>query len=199
MVAAPGVLGNDQDEDEDQLTAVLNTLPANGFLNLELDGSFVYTPTSNFNGLDSFSYHTNDGSADSDVAVVSLTVTAQNDPPVAAADSYSTIEDSPLTISVPGVLVNDSDPDGDQLVAVLDSPPLSGTLRLQPEGSFVFMPTLGMSGEDGFTYHADDGQAISETVMVVLTVVARPREGSYLTIVINSQSTAGEWLPKGAR
>jgi hypothetical protein len=43
----------------------------------------------------------------------------ENNSPVANPDSYSTLEDTPLTIPGPGVLGNDSDPESDSLRAVL--------------------------------------------------------------------------------
>ena len=63
-----------------------------------------YTPpAANFNGVDGFSYLANDGSADSDATAVTINVTPVNDPPVwRAADSYTTHEDTPLTIDAAG-------------------------------------------------------------------------------------------------
>ena len=57
------------------------------------------------------------------MATVSLTINAVNDPPVAANDSYSTNEDTTLTVTAPGVLANDTDADGDPLTAVQVSGP----------------------------------------------------------------------------
>ena len=70
------------------------------------------------------------------MATVSLTVTAVNDAPVAANNSYSTAEDTPLTVNAPGVLGNDTDVDSDTLTAVLVSGPAHGTLTLNANGSF---------------------------------------------------------------
>ena len=74
--AAPGVLGNDTDADADSLTAALDTGVSHGTLTLNPDGSFSYTPTAGYTGTDSFTYHANDGTDDSNVATVSLTVNA---------------------------------------------------------------------------------------------------------------------------
>jgi hypothetical protein len=74
VVAAPGVLGNDTDADLDALTAVLNVGPANGTLALDPNGSFTYAPNPGFSGADSFTYHANDGAADSNVVTVSIDV-----------------------------------------------------------------------------------------------------------------------------
>ncbi len=72
-VAVPGVLANDIDAEGNPLTATLVSGPANGVLTLNADGSFSYAPDSNFTGTDSFTYKTNDGAADSNIATVTLT------------------------------------------------------------------------------------------------------------------------------
>ncbi len=60
-VAAPGVLTNDTDADGDALKALLVSPPNNGTLGLNTDGSFRYTPNTNFSGTDSFTYQASDG------------------------------------------------------------------------------------------------------------------------------------------
>lgn len=73
-VAAPGVLANDTDAENDPLTAVLDSGPSHGALDLNSDGSFTYTPNPNYTGTDSFTYRANDGAVDSDSATVTITV-----------------------------------------------------------------------------------------------------------------------------
>src|SRR5204862_308335 len=104
IVATPGVLGNDTDSDGNPLTALLVAAPAHGTLTLNANGSFTFTPAANYNGPDSFTYKANDGSLDSTVATVAITVTAVNDPPVATNDSFTTNEDTALIVAAPGVL-----------------------------------------------------------------------------------------------
>src|SRR6184192_716080 len=170
-VSAPGVLANDSDVDGDALSAVLVSNPSHGTLTLNSDGSLVYMPALNFNGIDSFTYKASDGQAQSGVATVTITVTPVNDAPVAANDdSYTTAEDTQLTVSAPGVLANDSDVDGDALSAVLVSNPTHGTLTLNGDGSFSYMPALNYNGVDSFTYKASDGQAQSDVATVTITV-----------------------------
>jgi len=85
-IAAPGVLGNDTDPDDgDLLTAVKVDDPTNGKLTLNSDGSFTYKPNLNYNGPDSFTYVANDGTFDSNVATVTITVDPVVDPPIADA------------------------------------------------------------------------------------------------------------------
>ncbi|MDO0978185.1 beta strand repeat-containing protein, partial [Mycolicibacterium frederiksbergense] len=163
------VLSNDSDVDGDTLTATLVDGPTNGTLTLNTDGSFTYTPAANYNGADSFTYTASDGTANSSVATVSITVSPVNDTPVAADDTVSTDEDTTLTGNV---LSNDTDNDGDTLTATLVDGPTNGTLTLNPDGSFTYTPTANYNGADSFTYTSSDGTATSSTATVTITVNA---------------------------
>ena len=84
-----------------------------------------------------------------------VTITAVNDPVAAAGDGYTTAEDTPLNQAAPGVLANDGDPDtSSTLTAVLVSPPASGTLALNADGSFLYTPAANYNGTVSFTYKA---------------------------------------------
>lgn len=172
-VTAPGVLANDSDVEEDALTVTLVTGTANGELALNADGSFTYSPNADFNGSDGFTYIANDGSNDSNVATVTITVNAVNDTPVGSPESYSTDEDVPLEVSVTsGVLANDTDIDGDELLAEIIDLPQHGTLLLALDGSFVYSPYLNYNGSDSFTYQPYDGQLYGATITVSLSIGA---------------------------
>lgn len=172
VVAAPGVLGNDTDPNFDPLTAVKDSDPSNGTVTLNADGSFTYTPAPGYIGSDSFTYHANDGLADSGVRTVSINVV--NHAPVAVNNTYGTGIGVQLTVSAPGVLGNDTDGDGDTLTALKDSDPSHGTVTLSINGSFVYTPTGGYSGLDTFTYHARDGLADSNVATVTINVSNQP-------------------------
>ena len=83
---------------------------------------------------------------------------------------YSTAFSVPLSVPAPGVLGNDSDADGDALMALLVTGPTSGTLTLNPNGSFGYTLTPNFAGTDSFTYRAFDGAATSWVVTVSLSV-----------------------------
>ncbi len=79
VIPAPGVLNNDHDPDEDPqgfLTALLDTDVSHGDLDFFTDGSFFYTPSYDFIGVDTFTYHASDGDYSSSSVTVSLNVTA---------------------------------------------------------------------------------------------------------------------------
>src|SRR5207245_1355323 len=156
-IAAPGVLGNDTDANGNAITAIVVTNPSHGTLALNANGGFTYTPAANYNGLDSFSYKANDGGLDSNVATVTITIIPVNDAPVASSDSYSTNEDTPLTVAAPGVLGNDHDIDSATITAIKMSNPAHGTVILNANGSFVYTPSANYNGPDSFTYAANDG------------------------------------------
>ena len=175
-VSAPGVLGNDTDADNDPMTAVLDTNVSSGTLTLNQDGSFDYVPTADFFGSDSFTYFANDGTTNSaTAATVTIDVTPVNVAPVANADpAYSTDENITLSVSAPGVLGNDTDADNDPLMAVLVTNVSSGTLTLNPDGSFDYVPNANFFGTDSFAYFANDGttnSATSATVMITVNEV----------------------------
>jgi hypothetical protein len=84
VVPAPGILENDTDADG-PFTAALVLGPSRGILDLSPDGSFTYTPQTDWNGMASFTYTANDGMADSNVATVEINILPVPDPPVADA------------------------------------------------------------------------------------------------------------------
>ena len=165
------VLGNDSDLDGD--TLVVNTTPVstptNGTVVLNSDGSFVYTPDTNFFGSDSFVYEVTDGNGGIAQATVNINVGLVNDDPDAADDGFSTDEDTSLTGSVLG---NDSDTDGDTL-SVNTTPvsdPANGTVVLNADGSFIYTPDANFFGSDSFVYEVSDGNGGTAQATVNITV-----------------------------
>src|SRR2546426_3605161 len=90
--------------------------------------------------------------------------------PVAANDSFPTDEDTPLTVTAPGVLGNDTDIDSSAMTAVVVTGPSHGALTLNANGSFTYTPAADFNGPDSFTYKANDGQADSNVATVALTI-----------------------------
>ncbi|MCA9245735.1 MAG: tandem-95 repeat protein [Planctomycetales bacterium] len=169
--ALNGVLANDTDPDDDTLTASVVTNPEHGSLSFSADGSFSYTPDANFSGVDTFTYRVHDGFADSAPATVSIAVSGVADAPVAVADSYTTNEDTPLSVNIgSGVLANDTDADGDTLAATLVTGPANGAVSLDSDGSFLYTPNANFNGSDSFTYRAGDGAIDSDETVVTIAI-----------------------------
>lgn len=167
VAAANGVLANDIDVDDAALTAAALTIPVNGSLAFQSDGSFVYTPKPNFNGVESFTYRASDGASASNLATVTITVRPVNDAPVAVGDRVTTTAETPVSGNV---LTNDFDLDGDALTAAPVSGPANGSVTLNPDGTFTYTPNPGFDGSDSFTYRANDGAADSNVATVSITV-----------------------------
>src|SRR5205823_1226238 len=117
----------------------------------------------------SFTYKANDGTTDSNTVTVTLTI--NNDAPVAVADSYAVSKSNALTVNAAsGLLTNDTDLNGDSLTATKVTDPTHGTVTVNTNGSFTYTPTSGFTGTDSFTYKANDATADSNVATVTLTV-----------------------------
>ena len=170
VAVVDGVLKNDYDADANQLTAVLNTNAQYGNVTLQSDGSFEYTPPTDYTGIDWFTYHVNDSLIDSQEVFVKINVLPQNLSPVGTNDQYTVVENQILTVDAPGVLQNDSDPENQALTATKITEPLQGTLDFNADGSFVYTPNTDYSGSDSFTYAANDGHSDSSEITVNINI-----------------------------
>ncbi len=94
-----------------------------------------------------------------------------NTAPAAVDDLYSIDEDTPLSVSAPAVLENDTDTENDSLTANLVSNPSNAlSFTFNSDGSFDYTPAPNFNGTDSFTYKANDGQVDSDEVTVTITV-----------------------------
>jgi VCBS repeat-containing protein len=173
-VNAPGVLANDSDPDNDPLSAGLVSGPSHGTLTLNPDGSFVYTPATNHTGSDSFTYQASDGTLTSNLATVTITVSAANDAPT-------------VTVAAGGTCGRD-DHSGTVNLAVADEESLAGVLTLSVLSS---NPVLVPTGNVGFvgngtartmTVNAVDGR--SGTAILTVTVSDGQATGTTVTITV---------------
>ena len=144
-VDSPGILGNDNDPDSDNLTAILVDDVSSGILTFSANGSFTYQPVMDFHGTDNFTYRASDGTDNSSVAIVTINVLFVNIPPIAnAGGPYETDE---------GTIIN-----------------FNGTNSYDPDGTITsyfwnFGDTLNATGSEPQHFYLDDG-----IYTVVLTV-----------------------------
>ena len=163
------LLANDVDPESDTLMVKLVSDPANG--SLVFDSGFIYSPNPDFNGVDQFTYVATDGESESNLATVTITVTAINDAPTTVADSYSVTPNEPFVVSGPfGVLANDFDVDGDAFTALAGQDPSHGALQFNEDGSFTYTPDTDFTGTDSFTYFAEDENSRSAETTVGIRV-----------------------------
>jgi hypothetical protein len=171
-VGAPGLLGNDEDAEGAPLHVDNYEQPMRGTVAVDANGSFTYTPAANFYGEDAFYYQVSDGGQLSGKIKVSLQVAPVDDPPVAVDDTYATIEDRPLTRSAAdGMLANDSDPDDDLSVEMVEGPGVGSLSIRRHDGYFHYVPEKDYTGSVTWKYKAVGGSKESEVATVTVTVV----------------------------
>lgn len=154
------------DADSDALTYTIGTAPAHGTLS-GTGASRTYTPAANYNGADSFTFTVNDGRLDSAPATISITVTPVNDAPVATAQAVSTDEDTNQSGTLTG-----TDIDSPILTFALGTQATHGTVTVQPNGSYSYLPAANYNGPDSFSFTSNDGSLTSPAATVSITVDA---------------------------
>ena len=154
------------DPEGDPLTYSIVDGPAHGVLSGS-DANRTYTPDPNYNGPDAFTFRANDGTADSNLGTVSLTVTPVNDAPTAVNDSASVAEDGSVDLNVRS---NDSDVDGDALNVIGLGTPLNGTAVILGNGDVRYTPNPNYNGSDVFAYTISDGAGGTASALVNVNV-----------------------------
>ncbi len=166
-----GVLENDTAE-AGQLTAAIFSNPFHGTVSMNADGSFTYVPEEDFFGVDSFTYTVTDDTGTSSEATVTLNVASVNDLPKVTDRSFSMNEDDQLVVDVEsGLSVDSSDVEGEALSYAVSSDPSDGSLTINPDGSFEYVPNLNFEGTDSFTYVALDSEDPSVPSEVKVEVI----------------------------
>jgi VCBS repeat-containing protein len=153
------------DVDNDTLTYILVDAPQHGTLTFNADGTFSYTPHSDFNGADSFTFKANDGTGDSNVSTINLNISPVNDLPVSGNGSLTLAEDSVAKSSV-----HATDIDGDDLTYALVNGPQHGTIQFKADGTFTYTPHADYNGTDSFTFKANDGTGDSNVSTINLNI-----------------------------
>lgn len=159
------VLANDSGEGV--LSANLDTQALNGIVSLSSNGTFDYTPDTDFNGTDSFTYTVSAENGQTATGTTTITVDTVNDAPVASNDSFSGDEDTQITGNV---LINDSDVDSATLQAYTVQSTTNGSLSLNTDGSFTYTANANFYGQDSFTYYAEDSAGATSTATVTIAV-----------------------------
>ncbi|MCS3679320.1 fibronectin type 3 domain-containing protein [Salinibacter ruber] len=116
----------------------------------------------------------NEGEIDEITKSVTVVDSPTTQDPVASADTFSTDPGGTLSVEAPGVLQNDSDPDGDSLEASLVTTSSEGDLTLRSDGGFEYEPNPGFVGTDHFRYAASGPEGLSDTSAVQIQVTPSP-------------------------
>jgi len=174
-VDAPGIIENDYDPEGGSITAVSFSQPADGTVSLNTAGEMTYTPDGGFTGTDSFAYTIRDDAGAEDAGTVTILVPDRpNRDPVAVDDVYTVMAGETLSVNAPGIIGNDYDPDGDDLIAASFFQPANGSVSLNTAGEMTYTPDDGFTGTDSFTYSARDDNGAEDTGTVTIEVQSDP-------------------------
>ncbi|WP_324725975.1 Ig-like domain-containing protein [Actomonas aquatica] len=185
---AVGLLASDADGDALLFTVV--DAPTGGVLSGAAPG-LTYTPATNFNGTDSFTYRASDGAGDSNLATVTISVAAVNDAPTADDVSASLDEDTTVAVSLSG-----DDVDGDTLSFAVADAPSFGVLS-GAGGTLTYTPDPNFHGTDSFTYTSSDGALTSAaaTVSLLINPINDAPVAGDLTLAVDEGDTLAFVLP----
>jgi len=185
-VPAPGVLGNDSDIDGPSLSSQLVANVSHGTLALQGDGSFTYSPSLDFEGTDSFTYHCYDGAAYSNVVTVTITIHDTVAPVLTSSVAISLISSTNSNLVNVGLAASATDNSGDPVtiqVAVFgdeeDQTPTANNVLHSPDAKDIAPVTLRLRGE---RIEANDGRVY--LIIVTATDSSGNISRNYHTVVV---------------
>jgi VCBS repeat-containing protein len=164
------------DVDGNTLSFAASTAPSHGSVSVDpATGAWVYTPAANFNGSDSFVVTVSDGHGGSTTVTMAVEVTPVNDLPsfgtLDPADTrFTTGQDSPWT----GHLPSATDGDDATLTYSVAEGPAHGTVVIDPDGHYRYVPAAGFHGSDSFLAQVSDGHGGTATLRIDVDVLAAP-------------------------
>ncbi|MBU0994464.1 MAG: tandem-95 repeat protein [Proteobacteria bacterium] len=177
------------DPDGGHLTYTLKTSAANGNVTaFSPDGHFEYTPNPDFHGDDRFTFEVSDGQGGTSTGKVNITVNPVNDDPSATEESYLTIsEDSPLSGKATATDIDNSTTSLDYSKV---SDPSHGTVHVNPDGSFTYIPDPNYNGSDSFRFMVQDesGGHSEGTINITVTPVNDAPDAHESSVTVNEET-----------
>ncbi len=193
------LLTNDSDPNGGTLVGNVNTTPVNGpskgTIQINADGTYIYTPNFGAEGTDEVTYEVCNAAGLCERTTLTINIqkqlpqlpVAQNNAPVANNDVGQTLAGVDLTGNV---LANDFDRDGTDLIALAGNVTLinnvtNGTLTLNADGTYTYIPAPNFVGEDSFTYEVCDDATPTPacaTATVFITVYPNNNPGALAQI-----------------
>ncbi|HHX8508033.1 TPA: tandem-95 repeat protein [Vibrio diabolicus] len=143
---------------------------ADGVLTDNGDGTYSFAPNENFNGDVNFIFDVSDGT-DTVTANIDVTVTPENDPPVAGSTSYTVHEDNSITISDEQLLANSSDIEGDVAISSVSYSGSDGVLEINGDGTYTFSPNENFTGDVSLDVVVVDEDGAVDTTTAGITVL----------------------------
>ncbi|MFN4762176.1 Ig-like domain-containing protein [Gillisia sp. Q332] len=164
-----GLLDNDTVYEYARITSIDSQTTKGGTVVDNRDGTYTYTPPTDFMGEDTFEYTMCDNASPKNCSSAAVTITVTAASVLAVDDAYETEEDKVLTIT--NHLDNDDFPDN-AVVSSVDAEDTDGSVELQNDGTIKYTPADSFAGEDSFTYTIcnDHDTPICSTATITITV-----------------------------
>lgn len=162
------VVSQATDVDGDEISITIDDViqPNNGTVTIE-NGKLVYTPNDGFVGTDTISYRVADAFGESEYATITMTVNSEpNIAPIANDDTLDAYMNKTTELQV---LSNDTDANGDALLIHAVTNIVNGTATIA-NNKIQFTPDVDYVGPASFDYDISDGELISNTAHVTITV-----------------------------
>ncbi|MBT6852377.1 MAG: tandem-95 repeat protein, partial [Opitutae bacterium] len=157
------------DPDGDDLTFTITRNPNNGSLSGN-GPSYVYTPSKDFNGQDSFQVMANDGKLESNATTITLNVEGKNDAPrfeSLVGTLQTSYRETPIFVPLRA-----TDVDGQELVFNMSAKPANGECVIR-DNELIYYPAIGFTGQDEMEVEVSDGQ-LSDKKTLILSVAEHP-------------------------
>jgi gliding motility-associated-like protein len=144
------------------------TIPGVGTVVVNSNGNYVFTPVTNYNGnVPSATYSVSDGHGGTATGIINIKIVSVNDVPVAKDDAVSVVE----CTSVSGTVAGNDTPSGDGgNIWSIQGNPSHGTVTLNADGTYIYIPTPNYHGTDTFTYAITDANGDQSIATVAVTV-----------------------------
>jgi len=152
------------DPEGDTLTFEIAVAPNNGTVTVSpVTGALAYTPNLNFNGIDQFQVTATDGADASAPAVVDVLVRPINDAPIPDPVELTTIGGATAQVTLSA-----TDPEGDELLFLIVTPPKFGTANINTAtGEVDYTPDATYEGSDVLVWRVTDGELSTNSVLPI--------------------------------
>jgi subtilisin family serine protease len=179
-------LANDRNNTTNPLALVSFTQPANGSVTQTDPTHLLYSPKTNFSGIDEFTYSIRDSAGTESSAKIRLLLKPVNDPPTVSDIQVQLNRNASVDI-----IYNGYDPEGDHLTYSTPVAPLHGELWNYPAVG-TYYPATNYTGTDSFTFTASDGKLESApaTVTVTITDTNNPPKALGQAITVKTNGSA---------